>query len=244
MHQFHGIYKLFPSNGGWDGKQTILSTTGTAVTVETFDYTTMRAYQFGVGDPKMKPRDQTGSWAYSILPYVDQQPIFDSRDWTVPIPLYICTARRPAMATPVVAEDAYGKYISGGWAWARIDYGCNLEAVYNRPECSPMSRYRDGVSNTILIGEKAYDVLAQQGSWYYDESYFTGGSKGTSRIAPAISRDAPGINYKDNWGAAHIAGANFLFADGTARMIDFNIDPIVMAALLTPDGGEVGASPP
>jgi ABC-type microcin C transport system permease subunit YejB len=38
--------------------------------------------------------------------------------------------------------------------------------------------------------------------------------------------------------------ARLFFADGTARMIDFNIDPIIMAALLTPDGGEVGATPP
>ena len=99
------------------------------------------------------------------------------------------------------------------------------------------------LSNTILIGEKAYDVTKQAGSWYYDEGYFTGGSKGTARDAPGLSPDGPNINYKDNWGSPHNDCVVFLFADGTVRRLSYDIDVVVMAALLTPDGNE-GVTPP
>jgi prepilin-type N-terminal cleavage/methylation domain-containing protein len=243
MHQFHDIYKVFPSNGGWDGTQTILASSGPPFTPTTFDFTTNRLYTWGTGDPKMSPRQQTGSWAYSILPYIEQQAMYQNRVWTAAVPLYICPARRMADPAPTVAQDKWGKYAGGGYAWGRTDYGVNLDAFDNRPTCSPIARFIDGLSNTVLVGEKAYDVSVQKLSWYYDEPFFLGGSKGTSRGAVGISPDGPGINYKENWGSAHIGGAQFLFGDGAVNMLRFDISTDVMAALLTPDGNEVVSIP-
>jgi len=244
MQHFLGMHKVFPSNGGWDGKQTILPAGGgPPFTPETFDFTTAAAYQWGVGEPQLRPQEQTGSWGYAILPYVEQESIYVQRDWTIGVAIYICPARRLPIPKTVVAGDAYGNYLSGGYAWSRTDYGANLNAIDNRPICQPAARFTDGLSNTILIGEKAYDVLVQAPSWYYDESFFLGGSKGTSRIAPNLSPDGTGINYKDNWGSAHQTGVQFLFGDGGVRPLSFGIDPALMTALLTPDGGE-GVSPP
>jgi prepilin-type N-terminal cleavage/methylation domain-containing protein/prepilin-type processing-associated H-X9-DG protein len=238
MHQFLGVNKVFPSNGGWDGTQTILSVSGSPFTAETFDYTTNRGYLFGVGDPKFGPREQTGSWAYAILPYLDQLNIYQKADWTAPVPVLICRMRRPPDATTVVAEDQWGQYKSGGWAWARTDYGVNLHAFNNRPVCQSTALFTDGLSNTILVGERAYDKAVQALNWYYDEGLFVGGSKGTSRGAVGLERDGPGIDYKDNWGSPHVEGVNFLFGDGAVRMVPYHTDPNVLAALLTPDGGE------
>ena len=50
--QYHDMYKVLPSNGGWDGKQTISSTSGAQFTPSTFDFTTNRLYQWGTGAPK------------------------------------------------------------------------------------------------------------------------------------------------------------------------------------------------
>jgi prepilin-type N-terminal cleavage/methylation domain-containing protein/prepilin-type processing-associated H-X9-DG protein len=236
--QFHTTHRVFPSNGGWDGVQTIPSVSGLPVVVETFDFTTNQGYKFGVGDPKFGPKEQTGSWAYAILPYLEQQGMYNNREWTVGLPIYICSARRTAEAKTVVAGDALGNYTSGGWAWGRTDYGVNIKAFDNRPICWSTARFSDGLSNTVLIGEKGYDAVAQTGSWYYDEGFFVGGSKGTSRDAPNLSRDGPGINYKDNWGSPHFEGVNFLFGDGSVRLISYDIDPDLMNALMTPDGGE------
>src|SRR5439155_11170863 len=47
LHGFHGTHKVFPSNGGWDGQQTVPSVSGPPFTAETFDYTTNRDWKFG-----------------------------------------------------------------------------------------------------------------------------------------------------------------------------------------------------
>jgi prepilin-type N-terminal cleavage/methylation domain-containing protein/prepilin-type processing-associated H-X9-DG protein len=238
LTQFHDLFKVLPSNGGWDGKQTILSSNGIPFTPSTFDYTTNRLYPCGVGDPRLKPKDQTGSWAYSILPYIEQQGMWQERQWWLGVPLYSCPARRPPDPTPTVAQDQWGKYEAGGYAWGRTDYGVSLEAFDNRPTCWKLARFTDGLSSTIFVGERAYDMIVQQKSWYYDEGFFTGGTKGTCRGAVGLSPDGPGINYKDNWGSAHNGGVQFLFGDGSVHLIAFDTDATVMAALLTPDGKE------
>jgi prepilin-type N-terminal cleavage/methylation domain-containing protein len=243
MHSYYAVHKLLPSNGGWDGKQTIPSTTGAAFTPATFDFTTNRLYQWGTGDPKLKPRDQTGSWAYALLPHIEQDGMYEDRTWTVGVSIYTCPGRRTADATPTVAQDAWGIYTSGGWAWARTDYAVSLDMFDNWPKCWTLARVVDGLSNTIFVGEKAYDQAVQRSSWYYDEPFFLGGSKGTSRGSVGLSPDGPGINYKDNWGSPHTGGVLFLFGDGSVHLLPFDIQASVMAALLTPDGKEAVAIP-
>ncbi|HZZ79839.1 MAG TPA: DUF1559 domain-containing protein [Gemmataceae bacterium] len=243
LMNFESVNKVFPSNGGWDGVQTIPSFSGPPVTVGTWDYTTGNHYKFGVGDPNRAPRDQTGSWAYSILPAIDQQNVYNNVEWSIPIPVYICPARRPAIARPSVPDDVWGTYTTGGWSWGRTDYGVNLNAFDNRPLCHGINSFTDGMSNTILVGEKAYDVTVQAPSWYYDEGYFVGGSKGTARGAPGLSPDGPGINYKDNWGSPHTVGVLFLYGDGGVRSLSFSTPPNIVAALLTPNGNEAVSIP-
>src|SRR4051794_25493172 len=46
FHQCHDNFKTFPSNGGWDGSQTIPSVGGPQFTPETFDFTTNKGYKF------------------------------------------------------------------------------------------------------------------------------------------------------------------------------------------------------
>jgi prepilin-type N-terminal cleavage/methylation domain-containing protein len=245
LQQFHDNNRVFPSNGGWDGKQTIPSAGGgPPFTPWTLDFTTGKTYFWGVGDPALAPRDQTGSWAFAILPWIEQDVMFQHRSWDAAVPLYVCPSRRSAGTETVAAGDAYGKYQGDGWAWAKIDYAVNLEAFGNRPLCYSAKRFKDGLSNTILVGEKAFDPSVQTAhSWYWDEPFFLGGSKGTSRGGLAILRDRTGIPYKENWGSPHTAGAQFLFGDGAVRSLGFNTDLSLLAALLSPDGGEP-VSPP
>ena len=241
--QFHNQHNVFPSNGGWDGKQQIPSASGALFTPSTFDYTTNQHFIFGAGLPQLSARDQTGSWGYAILPYIEQGALYDRPQWDASVGVYICPSRRSARATPTVSQDMWGKYESGGWSWARTDYGVNLGAFDNRPNCHSTTRFTDGLSNSILLGERAYDVAVQKDNWYFDESFFLGGSKGTSRGAPGLSRDGRGINYKDNWGSAHTGGVYFLFGDGGVRLMSFETDVDTMISLMTPDGNEVKSSP-
>jgi prepilin-type N-terminal cleavage/methylation domain-containing protein/prepilin-type processing-associated H-X9-DG protein len=43
--------------------------------------------------------------------------------------------------------------------------------------------------------------------------------------------------FANNWGSAHLAGVNFLFADGSVRTIHYNVDRVLFKGLLTPAGG-------
>ena len=249
LAQFEGANGVFPSNGGWDGKQTILSTSNTPFSPTTFDFTVNQEFTWGVGDPKWSPTDQTGSWAYGILPYIEQNAMFTKPDWSGPVPTYICQARRVPLAVAAVDQDAYGKYNGGGWTWGKTDYAVNLFAFDNRPNCRKANSFSDGLSNTILVGEKAFNAFVEQPqNWYWDEPFFLGGSKGTSRGGFALLRDVPTDNYllnpyKDNWGSSHVAGVQFLFGDGAVRVINRSMDAVTFSALLTPDGGETVTLP-
>jgi prepilin-type N-terminal cleavage/methylation domain-containing protein len=246
LHQFHDTNGVFPSNGGWDDKQTIAAADGSQFTPQTFDYTTGQTYRWGAGDPKLKPKDQTGSWGYSILPQIEQGAVFQQQSWASPITVYICPARRLAEAK-LVMDDQFGRYQSGGLVWGgRTDYAVNLVAFANRPTVYSTAKFTDGLSSTIFAGEKAFDIVAQADSWYWDEPVYLGGSKGTSRGDIGLVRDTPGMSheaFKDHWGSAHPSGVNFLYGDSSVHMVSFDVDISKIAALLTPDGGEV-VNPP
>jgi prepilin-type processing-associated H-X9-DG protein len=154
--------------------------------------------------------------------------------------LYLCPSRGAPQSLPV-HEDQYGFYHGGGWSWAKTDYAANARAIPTRPESRSSLAFLDGTSNTLLVGEKAIDPqVADAGSWYWDEPYFLGGSYGTSRVGKRLLRDTPG-NIRQarwNWGSAHPAGVNLLFADGSVRSLRFDTPGSVVQALLTLDGGE------
>jgi prepilin-type processing-associated H-X9-DG protein len=244
LHGFHDAYHCFPSNGGWDGRQKIQDTNGAWINVYTGDWGKPPVI-WGVGQPNLLPQQQTGPWCYAILPFLEQQAMYQERAWTEVVPIYVCPSRRANLAQPV-QDDQYGYYQGGGWAWGHIDYGGNSRLFPDRPQCRSLAFITDGSSNTILVGEKAMDVeLYQTGTWYWDEPFFVGGSGGTARWGTTLVRDAPGIALaaRGNWGSPHAAGVQFLFADGSVRLLDYSTPSATLTALLTPQGGEVVEGP-
>lgn len=200
-------------------------------------------FYWGVGQPALSPWQQLGSWAYSILPQIEQPNMYAQRAWTEGAAVYACPSRRSAMPQPVMA-DAYGTYWGGGWTWGKIDYAGNRLLFPKRPSCLGLRVITDGTSQTVLVGEKS---MAPQdytsGTWYWDEPFFTGGSDGTVRDGSIVQQDSRGLVngrlFRHHWGSPHSGGAQFVFADGSVRQILYATPPNVVAALLTPSGGEV-----
>jgi prepilin-type N-terminal cleavage/methylation domain-containing protein/prepilin-type processing-associated H-X9-DG protein len=249
LTQFHGTNGVFPSNGGWDGKQTIPSKAGPPFSPTTFDFTTNQQYTWGVGDPNRIPTDQTGSWTFSILPYIEQDTIFRKPDYEAAVGIYVCPLRRVAEPEPVVAQDDYGKYDGGGWKWGKTDYAVNALAFDLRPICRRLETFTDGASFTILAGEKAFNGFVEQPfTWYWDEPFFIGGSMGTARNGTALLLDLGTPDwqqnpYKNNWGSPHAGGVQFLFGDGAVRNLSRDFPEAQFRAQLTPDGGEEAILP-
>ena len=212
----HDTYGVFPSNGSWDGKQQIPDINGNPIVPFTETFAPPNLYKYGVGAPTLSPQQQTGSWAYAILPFLEQQNEYQKRAWYVPLSLYPCPSRRQAQAQKAT-DDSYGIYNGGGWPWGKIDYAANSLVIPNRPRCLRVAQLTDGTSQTVLLGEKSMNPSNYAtGTWYWDEPFFLGGSQGTQRKGKAIVHDAVNmnLNFKNNWGNRQFSKPQFSAIQG------------------------------
>lgn len=239
MH--HQTYFVFPGNGGWDGSQSIVAVNGRPVYLYTKDFSLETTFYWGMAQPGLPPKQQTGSWAYALLPYVEQKALYQQRQMGIPVAVYSCPSRRPPLAE-VPVDDTYGVYSGGGWSWAKTDYAANAQAIPNRPLCFSIADLSRGASNTILVGEKSLNPdNYTTGTWYWDEPIFTGGAGGTQRgfgMLPeegyTLLRDARsmGMNFRYNWGSAHFAGSQFVHGDGSVHSLSYGTSPTALLNLL------------
>jgi prepilin-type N-terminal cleavage/methylation domain-containing protein/prepilin-type processing-associated H-X9-DG protein len=245
FHDHHDTYGVFPTYGGNIAGEKIQAIDGTWFTPATTAYGPPQTLtiRWGVGDPRRGPREQSGSWAYALLPFIEQENIFSQRGWTSGVKTYICPSRRTAEPQEA-SDDQFGHYDGGGWTWGKSDYAANSWLVRGPTLPQRISAISDGTSQTILAGEKAMlSSLYNTGTWYFDEPFFLGGpglfpGSGTLRFGGMIVRDSPSCEFQNNWGSSHPAGAQFLFADGSVRSLEYSTPPDVVNALLTPAGGE------
>lgn len=240
INLFHNANAYLPTNGGYDGIQKIKDVDGSLISVFTEDYISGKWY-WGVGDPVLSIRDQTGSWGYMILPYLDQSAAWEKAIYETKPPNFYCSTRRSPIAL-VAKDDDRAKYHGGQWRWGKVDYAGNGTLFTPRPQIHRLSEINDGLSNTILIGEKALDPqYGLSGSWYWDEPYFLGGSDSTARKGFGLIPDRVGnyLEARENWGSAHSSGCQFAFADGSARLLKYSTSGDFVRSVLSPSGGEI-----
>ncbi len=243
MHHESRLRRL-PGNGGWDDDSLVENVDGELVPIRTHDLQIDSVFRWGVGRPGARPQEQPGSWAYAILPDIEQGAAYRSIQVEQAGPLFRCPSRSRA-APQVPVDDENGRYESAGRVWAKTDYAANVSVCPNRPDALSLAEITDGLSQTLLLGEKAFDPTVQVAtSWYWDEPIFSGGSKGTGRVGLLIQPDRAGIEYKENWGSPHRGVANFSLVDSATRSLSREIDWQVLRALLSPAGGEVLEMPP
>jgi len=98
--------------------------------------------------------------------------------------------------------------------------------LYEEP--TPASEVRDGLSNTVVVGECSGRGYQQQAEWANGHNCFA-------------QHEQVGINESlDNeLHSDHPGGAQVVFADGHVEMLDEGIEQEVLNALLTRAGGEL-----
>lgn len=177
-------------------------------------------------------RPELWTWAYQILPYLEQKPLYESRDYDrvarTPIKLYYCPSRR----SPDSSDEARIDY--AGCAGTRANDGLDgliVRTGYGR--VSLIAPMPEGTSQTMLIGEKQLNSDQFGKSADDNECYATSGWNGSFGVyrlglePPAGDYRSPSIQPSQRFGSAHAASINALFADGSVRSIRYSIDPAV-----------------
>lgn len=118
----------------------------------------------------------------------------------------------------------------------------------------------DGLSNTLLAGERPTPDYFE-GNWYAGRGELGLGL----RVSFLYTHDLAAYDYPHSdcpvpayfgpsntrspcsarhWWSFHAGGANFLFCDGSARMLSYQIDRELLQAMASRNGGEVVADAP
>ncbi len=231
IHNFHDTNQQIPTNGGHAaGDPVIISENVDGV--------------LGYGDPTKSGRDQPGSWAYAILPQLEQGNVYQNDGYSVPLKLFIDPGCRPVLATNAISDHGIVPNPNGRNPWSHTDYAINIMVSGSRGSHTRLTDITDGTSNTILLGTKAMDPANYTtGTWHWDEPLFSGGTGGTYRMGTAVLQDQPGNAYPQNWGAPYAGGCLFSMCDGSVRTIAYGPDPTTFGYLLNPNDGHVADVP-
>jgi len=209
LHNHHEALGHFPNNGGgpWGSESDYDSNyspnlPNPKICTEGAGWGT--CWPWGIGNPSKPGKEQPGSYAFAILPYLEQTNAFQQAltlKGNIPVPTLVIPGRRDPTAIAVPATDPVypgWNYTDGGWGnWAKTDYAANDQVILpgwgnNWGKVLKFRDLNDGSSTTILVGEKALDLSAMQsGSWYWDEPIIVGGSGGTARCGLELFPDSP-----------------------------------------------------
>ncbi|QDT94625.1 DUF1559 domain-containing protein [Gimesia aquarii] len=166
------------------------------------------------------------SWISHMLPYLDQPILYKEIDFNQPWNAEV--NRRPfeTVLSMFMNPGLHFQYDNGksdkenSKGYQPTHYAANSRLLSNNSKIS-LSQIKDGASNTILAGEIKSNIKP-----WGDPRNFRD---------PAL-----GINQsQQGFGGPYKGGANILFSDGSARFLSDKIDPKVLKALSTPNGGEL-----
>jgi prepilin-type N-terminal cleavage/methylation domain-containing protein len=141
FQNFHNGHGYFPNNGHQPftalNGGTIPAPAGTP-TPSTTDGAPggFGLWVWGFGTPTQDPRAPFGSYAYTLLPYMEQDAAFDNQTYSQAVKSYYIPARRQAIPTAVPLSDPIypgWSYSPGGVAvnlWGHTDYAANDQIIF------------------------------------------------------------------------------------------------------------------
>ena len=126
----------------------------------------------------------------------------------------------------------------GAFGQARLS-GTNVIPINN-----PLRAISDGTSNTLLLGELAWNNYPYWRPW--TRGYYTD-NRGTLLYASKNVKNPINSRVSDGWndgsfGSLHPTGAMFARADGSVQFLRQNVDMGTYRALASRDGGETTAA--
>ncbi len=216
------------------------------------------------------------SWLTMLLPYVEQGNLWNAtvaayRQSRSPyknpphiglatvVPIFACPADPRARQLQFAPRDKFNVALTSYLGVEGQDLYSH-DGVLFRDSAVRFADITDGMSNTLLAGERPASADLQFGWWYAGAGQrFTGSAEMVLGVrepnlmpvtkgscAPGIYSYAPGrlSNQCDmfHFWSPHLGGAFFLFADGSAHFLSYGAAP-VLPALASRGGGEVATLP-
>jgi prepilin-type processing-associated H-X9-DG protein len=197
---------------------------------------------------------QTGSWAYQLLPFLEQVALWQegTNANKTPVKIFFCPSRRGAQiyGSGLAEMDYSGSVCGDGPA---NDFGVLRVGTNAPPAGLRLTDITDGTSSTMVIAEKRLRPI-----WYtsdawcdYGDGYTWGASCETTRDATLqptadINSDQSSLTALDwQFGSAHPGAMNALFADGSVRPISYLISQQTFQNLANyADGAVLGSDAP
>ncbi len=165
------------------------------------------------------------SWRVQILPFLDQQGLFNEfhldEPWDSPHNRDLA-AKMPSVFAHPVSNDVPDMTFYRGFMGKQALFDPKV------PEGTRIESITDGTSNTMALVEAKEAV-----PWTKPESDVPINSDAKLEDIPPLLEKLGG-HFPGGW--------NALFCDGSVRFIKESINPIVFKALITRDGGEVVAA--
>jgi prepilin-type processing-associated H-X9-DG protein len=249
MHNMHSTIGYFPHNGGHKVGD---NAAGLPYYLNNNETKGNDWQSDGIASTGYKPSDQRGSWAFTLLPYLEQDNAYNAATndpgraaaGLTDMKVFIMPARRASGPQPIAANPG-AKYL--GTQSVKTDYALNV-GLFSRADPNPvpwitntfandtfwmlttkprLQDFRNGSSNTILVGEKSLAIESYSGDDSWDAPIFSGGTWGTVRGYPNILKDdrnavlRPSGVWWMSWGGPYAGGANFVFGDGSVRTLPY-----------------------
>jgi len=220
----------------------------------------------GVSPLALDLSTQLAGFQFQILPFIEQDnlwrlspPAAGAAGQTADRNAAIDKMVVPTLQCPSRALQPYPSLNEAGRLHWRADYcstyGTSMEyddphngmSVDNFEPRLTIAGVTDGTSNTLMVGEKYIAVNSYQADDWGSEAITRGHGWATCRrtwdppIPDNIGQYTPG-DWNDaaneRLGSAHPVGMNTVFADGSVKFIQYNIDVTTYRALGTRNGGE------
>jgi prepilin-type N-terminal cleavage/methylation domain-containing protein/prepilin-type processing-associated H-X9-DG protein len=173
------------------------------------------------------------AWSALLLPFLEQQPLYDEIDFALPFDASENAEAAAARVTTYECPTAPYRELKRG----QTDYGglFGERLVNNDPETGvflyerpvPFKAISDGLSSTLAVAE---DVGGPDSEWINGRNVFV---------------QAGPINDVNAWigdneiRSLHGSGAMVLYVDGHTQFLTESIDTLVLGALITRERGEI-----
>jgi prepilin-type N-terminal cleavage/methylation domain-containing protein len=189
-------------------------------------------------------RETEWSWAYHILPYIEQENLYKASASVVartPIQIYYCPTRRPALLFTNEAKIDYAGNAGTNKGGAGLD-----GAIVRGPEHRiRLADILDGTSNTVLVGEKRFNVANFGATIDDNESYNRPGWNDhevyrRGDVQPDRDYRNPNSTAASRgFGSAHQSGFHAAFCDGAVHHVRYTVDLLVWRRVCVVNDGQV-----